>query len=614
MVDVFISYKQEEREAVQIIASSLSDLKLSVWFDTKLRAGGSFDEEIAAALNDAKCVLVCWTPAAIQSEWVRGEATQGKESNRLAAAMLQPTTLIPPFNLLNAVNLTAWAGQVDDPAWLKLLERIGELTARPGLSTYYAVMRAGAPKEELHAWATENGADPLAATVWDRIKLIEGEGAAERIAREQAEARATGERRRAQAERSRRLIRERGLRDPRMERLRFLGLVGAVALVAVISLFAIVYFIDAQGRERTLQNSADTIPQVRTFLAQNSWHPVAAQARDKLARLDIQAWNSAHDAGTITALNQYITNASPDPKGSFLTQARAQRASATQIEHVQEILYRMLYYRGPTDGALNDETKAAIELFRYRWNMPVSDAIDAAFVQRLDIALDHWIHPRLEDLHAVTTDPPSEADFVRIAHAYQIDGAGFRAVAAVETGPLGGWGADGRILILFERHIFSRMTNHRFDADHPNVSNATPGGYPHSQSDRWNQLAEAYALDPEAALQSTSYGSSQILGRSYQAFGFETAGEFARFLSQSEANQLESIVRFARANNILDELQRHDWAGFAKGYNGPGYASFQYDRKLADAYARITAEIANQYNSVLPDGQAPPPPATEPTP
>ena len=102
MVDVFISYKQEEREAVQIIASSLNDLKLSVWFDTKLRAGGSFDEEIAAALTDAKCVLVCWTPAAMQSEWVRGEATQGKEGNRLAACMLQPTTLIPPFNLVNA--------------------------------------------------------------------------------------------------------------------------------------------------------------------------------------------------------------------------------------------------------------------------------------------------------------------------------------------------------------------------------------------------------------------------------------------------------------------------------------------------------------------------------
>jgi hypothetical protein len=68
LVDVFVSYKQEEREAVQIIASSLADLKLDVWFDTKLRAGGSFDEEIATALQAAKAVPVCWTHAAIQSD------------------------------------------------------------------------------------------------------------------------------------------------------------------------------------------------------------------------------------------------------------------------------------------------------------------------------------------------------------------------------------------------------------------------------------------------------------------------------------------------------------------------------------------------------------------
>jgi len=41
---------------VQIIAAALADLKLDVWFDAKLHAGGSFDEEIAAALHEAKAV------------------------------------------------------------------------------------------------------------------------------------------------------------------------------------------------------------------------------------------------------------------------------------------------------------------------------------------------------------------------------------------------------------------------------------------------------------------------------------------------------------------------------------------------------------------------------
>ena len=75
MADVFISYKREERDAVQIIADTLTDLKLEIWFDRQLTAGGSFDEEIARALKDASAVLTCWTPAAMASEWVRGEAT-----------------------------------------------------------------------------------------------------------------------------------------------------------------------------------------------------------------------------------------------------------------------------------------------------------------------------------------------------------------------------------------------------------------------------------------------------------------------------------------------------------------------------------------------------------
>jgi hypothetical protein len=111
LVDVFVSYKQEEREAVQIIASSLADLKLDVWFDTKLRAGGSFDEEIATALQAEKAVLVCWTHTAIQSEWVRAEATEGRNRNRWSLASCSPTELIPPFNLVHAENLTSWAGR-----------------------------------------------------------------------------------------------------------------------------------------------------------------------------------------------------------------------------------------------------------------------------------------------------------------------------------------------------------------------------------------------------------------------------------------------------------------------------------------------------------------------
>ena len=598
MVDVFISYKQEEREAVQIIASTLTDLKVAVWFDSKLRAGASFDEEIATALEAAKSVLVCWTPAAIQSDWVRSEATQGAQRDRLVACFLQPTNLIPPFNLTHAENLCAWAGQGDDPAWLKLLERIGELTGRPGLPAYNKVMRVSASAQELKAWAEANGADPLVENVWSRLALLEGEGSSERLAREKAEARTADERRKALAEKSRRLARERGLRDPVAERRRFRLLVGSVAAIALVSVAATFYIVDAQDRDRLLRDNANTIGEVRAFLNENSWHPIAERAREKLARLDLAAWNSAQLTGTVEALEGYLGESRPEPAGAFVAQAEDQLEIARRTQQVQQTLSRLLLYRGPQDGASNEELRSAIWLFRYRWNMPVSSDIDDLLMERLETALDVWIHPHPTDLHAVVAGAPSDADYARLASDYNLDGATIRAIAAVEGGRA--FGPDGRPIIVFEPRLFSHRTDGRFDVTSPNVSGPE---FSRTQAERWAQLEEAYALDPEAAYDSASYGAMQILGMNSEAVGFDTAGEYVRFISQSETNQVEAMLRFARVRSLIDELQRHDWAGFAKGYVGT--ADHGYASRLAEAYARISAEMAAEYDSVLPDGRRP---------
>jgi hypothetical protein len=472
LVDVFISYKQEEREAVSIIATSLADLKLDVWFDSKLRAGGSFDTEIAAALETAKAVLVCWTSAAIRSEWVRAEATEGRNGDRLVACFLQPTMLPPPFNLTHAENLSAWAGQRDDPAWLKLLDRIGELVGRPGLSRYYAVMRPGASIQELRDWANANGADPLIDTVWTRISLIEGEGADARLAREKAEARTAAEQRKAQAEKSRRLARERGLRDPVRERRRFLALAGSGAAIAILLIAAIWYVADWQERERVLRDEVTTTQEARTFLADRTlggWHPIAALAREKFERLDEGAWRIARTDGSIEKLKAYIDDADQTPRGKALEQGRTMLAAAQKILSVQQKLKRMGLHSGPVNGAHDQATQEAIALFRYRWNMPVSTAVDEPLKRKLDEALDWWIHPRLEELHARSTDPPTEAEFIRLAKELGLDAATILALLEVETVDAG-FLPDGRPKILFEAHLFSRLTGGRWDASHPDIS------------------------------------------------------------------------------------------------------------------------------------------------
>jgi N-acetylmuramidase len=50
------------------------------------------------------------------------------------------------------------------------------------------------------------------------------------------------------------------------------------------------------------------------------------------------------------------------------------------------------------------------------------------------------------------------------------------SVLHVETSGCG-FQADRRPKILFERHIFSRETQRKFDGQHPDISNPEPGGY-----------------------------------------------------------------------------------------------------------------------------------------
>ena len=161
--DVFISYKRDERARVEVLAQKLKAVGLKVWFDASLTAGAAFDDQIADALKGAKCVLVCWTPGAIASDWVRGEAAMAHGANKLVAAFLEPTELIPPFNLIHAEDLADWSGEDDHAGWAKILARCASMSGEPGLVDWAAMMgdgNAGA----LRAWIATQPPGPLRST------------------------------------------------------------------------------------------------------------------------------------------------------------------------------------------------------------------------------------------------------------------------------------------------------------------------------------------------------------------------------------------------------------------------------------------------------------------
>jgi hypothetical protein len=167
-----------------------------------------------------------------------------------------------------------------------------------------------------------------------------------------------------------------------------------------------------------------------------------------------------------------------------------------------------------------------------------------------------------------------------------------RAVAEVEARGSGFLRNSDLPAILFEGHIFHRLTGGRFSKAHPTIS------YPawtkqHYKGGRgeYDRLAAAAKLDREAALKSASWGRFQIMGFNHRAAGFETVEDFVNAMGEGEGEHLRAFGNFLEANpRMVEALCGKQWAEFARRYNGPGYAQNQYDAKMAAEFASAKAD------------------------
>lgn len=179
----------------------------------------------------------------------------------------------------------------------------------------------------------------------------------------------------------------------------------------------------------------------------------------------------------------------------------------------------------------------------------------------------------------------TEIDFKDAAEKIGCDVATIRAVTAVESNG-NGFDADGRIILRFEGHIFQRLTKGKFNKSNPNVS--YPFSIQRSKPHGYSAFNEAFALDQNAAMESTSYGMFQPMGFNHELCGFETVAEMVDYLKQGERFQLLVFVEFVKRRGLVSALQTKNWAKFAFGYNGSAYRVNRYDVKLANFYKQFS--------------------------
>ena len=197
----------------------------------------------------------------------------------------------------------------------------------------------------------------------------------------------------------------------------------------------------------------------------------------------------------------------------------------------------------------------------------------------------------------------TDQDWFDAAQALDCEVASVRAVAEVEA-PRGGFLRNGDPVILFEGHLFSKLTGRQYDQSHPTISYRrwTKKHYKGGAKE-YERLNLARQLDEPAALKSASWGKFQILGMNSGFCGCRDVYEFVDQMRDSERSQLllfgEFIRRYA-GGKLQTAIRARDWPEFARIYNGPAYRANKYDTKMAKAYERF-ADYPRHLQSCGPD-------------
>lgn len=180
-----------------------------------------------------------------------------------------------------------------------------------------------------------------------------------------------------------------------------------------------------------------------------------------------------------------------------------------------------------------------------------------------------------------------------LANKHGIEYACLKAVVDVEANGKGFIGDVPKI--LYEPHVmhgllikknYITIRNNLMKA-HPDLCYPRWGTYRYgAESIQHKRLEIASRFNRDTALESCSWGLGQVMGYHWKSLGYESLQAFINDMYESEAKQLEAMIRFIKVNGLLLALKNKDWVKFARGYNGSGYAKNKYHIKLANAYAK----------------------------
>ena len=132
-IDVFISYKREERPLADQVARALKEAGYVAVTDLNIQKATDFGEAIDGMIRAAKVVVVLWTQASAASKWVRTEAVEGYALGKYLGVRVDPVSASDlPIEVRrnNWLDLSGAPLPQGLPALLSEVERLAGQTRR----------------------------------------------------------------------------------------------------------------------------------------------------------------------------------------------------------------------------------------------------------------------------------------------------------------------------------------------------------------------------------------------------------------------------------------------------------------------------------------------------
>ncbi|NUS37567.1 MAG: TIR domain-containing protein [Lysobacter sp.] len=150
MADVFVSYARGDKARVAPLVAAVEAQGWSVWWDPEISPGQEFDDQIDVEIDQAKAVLVVWTPLAVASRWVRGEAREAAERGILVPVRFEQARLPIDVRAIHTTDMDGWGDDPHSPQVQEFLRALATTIARTDAarSAKAASAAAAAPVEK----------------------------------------------------------------------------------------------------------------------------------------------------------------------------------------------------------------------------------------------------------------------------------------------------------------------------------------------------------------------------------------------------------------------------------------------------------------------------------